>query len=105
LYSGYGGIRNFEHHRRCYEVYAADQNRFAWRGMRFPGMSFDGILTEIIEYDDSPWFIGAQFHPELKSRPFAPHLRFSPFMGCQRAHNACLQLGAVAPYYVTRNLQ
>jgi CTP synthase len=42
-------------------------------GMRFCGMSPDGVLPEIIEYADPPWFIGVQYHPELKSRPFAPH--------------------------------
>ena len=51
------------------------------RGMRFSGMSPDAILPEIVEYDDHPWFIGVQFHPELKSRPFAPHPLFSSFIG------------------------
>ena len=50
------------------------------RGMRFSGMSPDGILPEIIEYDDHPWFIGVQFHPELKSRPFEPHPLFASFV-------------------------
>ncbi len=49
--------------------------------MRFSGMSPDGILPEIIEYDDHPWFIGVQFHPELKSRPFEPHPLFASFIG------------------------
>src|SRR4029078_7385560 len=49
--------------------------------MRFCGMSLDGILPEIIEYADHPWFIGVQFHPELKSRPFEPHPLFSSFIG------------------------
>jgi len=44
------------------------------------GMSPDGILPEIIEYEDHPWFIGVQFHPELKSRPFEPHPLFSSFI-------------------------
>ena len=47
----------------------------------FSGMSPDGILPEIIEYEDHPWFIGVQFHPELKSRPFEPHPLFSSFIG------------------------
>ena len=53
--------------------------RTAWtqHGMRFSGMSPDGLLPEIIEYADHPWFIGVQFHPELKSRPFAPHPLFA----------------------------
>jgi CTP synthase len=44
-------------------------------------MSPDGLLPEIIELEDHPWFIGVQFHPELKSRPFAPHPLFSSFIG------------------------
>jgi CTP synthase len=44
-------------------------------------MSPDGLLPEIIEYDDHPWFIGVQFHPELKSRPFTPHPLFASFIG------------------------
>ena len=57
--------------------------KIVWRNMlwRFSGMSPDGLLPEIIEYDDHPWFIGVQFHPELKSRPFAPHPLFSSFIG------------------------
>jgi CTP synthase len=49
-------------------------------GLRFSGMSPDGILPEIIEYPDHPWFIGVQYHPELKSKPFAPHPLFSGFI-------------------------
>jgi CTP synthase len=49
--------------------------------MRFSGMSPDGLLPEIIEYVNHPWFIGVQFHPELKSRPFAPHPLFASFIG------------------------
>jgi CTP synthase len=48
-------------------------------GICFSGMSPDGILPEIIEYEDHPWFIGVQFHPELKSRPFEPHPLFASF--------------------------
>jgi CTP synthase len=62
----------------------ADAATKAWleqRGMRFCGMSPDGILPEIIEYADHPWFIGVQFHPGLKSRPFEPHPLFSSFIG------------------------
>ena len=50
-------------------------------GLRFSGVSPDGILPEIVEYDDHPWFIGVQYHPELKSRPFAPHPLFESFIG------------------------
>src|SRR5271165_1478405 len=69
-----------ERHRHRYEVNTAYENRLAQHGMRFSGMSPDGLLPEIIEFDDHPWFIGVQFHPELKSRPFAPHPLFSSFI-------------------------
>jgi CTP synthase len=48
--------------------------------MRFCGVSPDGVLPEIIELPGHPWFIGVQFHPELKSKPFAPHPLFSGFI-------------------------
>jgi CTP synthase len=70
-----------ERHRHRYEVNTTYKDRLAQHGMRFSGMSPDGLLPEIIEYDDHPWFIGVQFHPELKSRPFAPHPLFSSFIG------------------------
>ena len=49
-------------------------------GMKFSGMSPDGVLPEIVEYPDHPWFIGVQFHPELKSKPFDPHPLFTSFI-------------------------
>jgi len=70
-----------ERHRHRYEVNTAYKDRLAQRGMRFSGMSPDCVLPETIEYEDHPWFIGVQFHPELKSRPFAPHPLFSSFIG------------------------
>jgi len=70
-----------ERHRHRYEVNTGYKDRLAQHGMRFSGMSPDGLLPEIIEYQDHPWFIGVQFHPELKSRPFAPHPLFSSFIG------------------------
>src|SRR6478752_5530790 len=77
----YGATEISERHRHRYEVNTAYKGRLEQRGMRFSGMSPDGILPEIIEYDDHPWFIGVQFHPELKSRPFEPHPLFSSFIG------------------------
>ena len=70
-----------ERHRHRYEVNTGYQSRLEQHGMRFCGMSPDGVLPEIIEYADHPWFIGVQFHPELKSRPFEPHPLFSSFIG------------------------
>ncbi|MBT4872153.1 MAG: CTP synthetase, partial [Marinovum sp.] len=49
-------------------------------GLRFSGMSPDGRLPEIVEWTDHPWFIGVQFHPELKSKPFKPHPLFKDFI-------------------------
>ena len=76
----YGTTEISERHRHRYEVNTNYKGRLEQRGMRFSGMSPDGILPEIIEYQDHPWFIGVQFHPELKSRPFAPHPLFSSFV-------------------------
>jgi len=77
----YGVTEISERHRHRYEVNTSYKGRLEQRGMRFSGMSPDGILPEIIEYEDHPWFIGVQFHPELKSRPFEPHPLFSSFIG------------------------
>ena len=76
----YGSTEISERHRHRYEVNTAYKGRLEQHGMRFCGMSPDGVLPEIIEYADHPWFIGVQFHPELKSRPFAPHPLFASFV-------------------------
>ncbi|HEY1474618.1 MAG TPA: CTP synthase [Pseudolabrys sp.] len=76
----YGGTEISERHRHRYEVNTNYKGRLEQRGMRFSGMSPDGILPEIIEYENHPWFIGVQFHPELKSRPFEPHPLFASFI-------------------------
>jgi CTP synthase len=76
----YGGTEISERHRHRYEVNTTYRGRLEQRGMRFCGMSPDDVLPEIIEYADHPWFIGVQFHPELKSRPFAPHPLFASFV-------------------------
>ena len=77
----YGKTEISERHRHRYEVNTAYKGSLEQHGMRFSGMSPDGILPEIIEYEDHPWFIGVQFHPELKSRPFEPHPLFASFIG------------------------
>jgi CTP synthase len=76
----YGTTDISERHRHRYEVNTRYKCSLEQQGMRFSGMSPDGILPETIEYPDHPWFIGVQFHPELKSRPFAPHPLFSSFI-------------------------
>ncbi len=69
-----------ERHRHRYEVNINYKDRLEKCGLRFSGMSPDGVLPEIVEYEDHPWFIGVQFHPELKSRPFEPHPLFASFI-------------------------
>ena len=69
-----------ERHRHRYEVNTKYRARLEEAGVRFCGMSPDGLLPEIIELPDHPWFIGVQFHPELKSRPFEPHPLFASFI-------------------------
>ena len=76
----YGATEISERHRHRYEVNTNYKGRLEQRGVRFSGMSPDGVLPEIIEYEDHPWFIGVQFHPELKSRPFEPHPLFKSFI-------------------------
>ena len=70
-----------ERHRHRYEVNVAYKDRLEAAGLRFSGMSPDGVLPEIVEYPDHPWFIGVQYHPELKSKPFDPHPLFAGFVG------------------------
>ena len=76
----YGETEISERHRHRYEVNMAYRERLEEAGLRFSGVSPDGLLPETIEYADHPWFVGVQFHPELKSRPFAPHPLFSSFI-------------------------
>ncbi len=69
-----------ERHRHRYEVNINYKGRLEESGLRFSGMSPDGVLPEIVEIPDHPWFIGVQFHPELKSKPFEPHPLFTSFI-------------------------
>ncbi|HAN62417.1 MAG TPA: CTP synthase, partial [Rhizobiales bacterium] len=77
----YGTTRISERHRHRYEVNMRYRNKLEAAGLRFSGLSPDGLLPEIVEVPDHPWFIGVQFHPELKSRPFSPHPLFASFIG------------------------
>jgi CTP synthase len=76
----YGKARIAERHRHRYEVNVNYRPMLEKVGIRFSGMSPDGVLPEIIEVPDHPWFVGVQFHPELKSRPFEPHPLFTSFI-------------------------
>ncbi len=76
----YGSADISERHRHRYEVNPAYEEALAKVGMIVSGKSPDGVLPEIVEIPDHPWFIGVQFHPELKSRPFDPHPLFTDFI-------------------------
>ena len=77
----YGDTQISERHRHRYEVNIDYKERLEECGLVFAGMSPDGVLPETVEYPDHPWFIGVQYHPELKSRPFEPHPLFASFIG------------------------
>jgi CTP synthase len=76
----YGSTTIDERHRHRYEVDIKYREKLEEVGLRFSGMSPDGRLPEIVEWSNHPWFIGVQFHPELKSKPFAPHPLFRDFV-------------------------
>ena len=76
----YGGTHIAERHRHRFEVNMRYREVLEAAGLRFSGVSPDGLLPEIIEIPDHPWFIGVQYHPELKSRPFDPHPLFASFI-------------------------
>jgi CTP synthase len=76
----YGATSIEERHRHRYEVDIRYRERLEKCGLTFSGMSPDGRLPEIVEIEGHPWFIGVQFHPELKSKPFAPHPLFADFV-------------------------
>jgi CTP synthase len=76
----YGTTSISERHRHRYEVNIAYREPLERAGLVFSGMSPDGLLPEIVERPDHPWFVGVQFHPELKSRPFDPHPLFAGFI-------------------------
>ncbi len=76
----YGTTQITERHRHRYEVDTKYREQLEKCGMVFSGMSPDGRLPEIVEIPDHPWYVGVQFHPELKSKPFAPHPLFRDFV-------------------------
>jgi len=76
----YGSEEIAERHRHRYEVNIAYRDRLEAAGLRFAGTSPDGQLPETVEISDHPWYIGVQYHPELKSRPFEPHPLFASFI-------------------------
>lgn len=76
----YGNTAISERHRHRYEVDMTYRDAIEATGLKFSGISPDGKLPEIVEIPDHPWYIGVQFHPELKSRPFEPHPLFASFV-------------------------
>ncbi len=76
----YGSNAISERHRHRYEVNINYREAIEAAGLKFAGLSPDGVLPETVERDDHPWFIGVQYHPELKSRPFDPHPLFADFV-------------------------
>ena len=76
----YGDEQISDRHRHRYEVNMTYREQLESTGLVFSGLSPDGLLPETVEYPDHPWFIGVQFHPELKSRPFEPHPLFKSFV-------------------------
>jgi CTP synthase len=76
----YGATHISERHRHRYEVNTKYRGQLEAAGLRFAGLSPDGLLPETVEYPEHPWFIGVQYHPELKSRPFEPHPLFASFI-------------------------
>jgi len=83
----YGAGRISERHRHRYEVNITYKDRLEAAGLKFSGMSPDGELPEIVEMPSHPWFIGVQFHPELKSKPFDPHPLFASFIQAAAAQS------------------
>jgi CTP synthase len=76
----YGATSISERHRHRYEVNIGYRADLDTAGLKMAGVSPDGLLPETVERADHPWFIGVQFHPELKSRPFAPHPLYASFI-------------------------
>ena len=83
----YGQSEISERHRHRYEVNINYRSTLEQAGLRFSGLSPDGQLPEIVEIPDHPWFVGVQFHPELKSKPFEPHPLFASYIEAAMHHS------------------
>ena len=83
----YGKVEISERHRHRYEVNMAYREKLEGCGLMFAGTSPDGLLPETVELANHPWYIGVQYHPELKSRPFEPHPLFASFIAAAKAQS------------------
>jgi CTP synthase len=83
----YGAQSISERHRHRYEVNINYRDAIEGAGLKITGMSPDGVLPEVVERRDHPWFVGVQFHPELKSRPFAPHPLYASFIAAAKVQS------------------
>jgi CTP synthase len=91
----YGTTAIEERHRHRYEVDIKYRDALEEKGLCFSGMSPDGRLPEIVEVKDHPWFIGVQFHPELKSKPFEPHPLFRDFVRAAKDNSRLVYPGLI----------
>ncbi len=87
-FEAYGREQIDERHRHRYEVNPELRDELSRAGLIFSGISPDGRLVEVVELADHPWFVACQYHPEFKSRPFAPHPLFAAFVQAALAHQA-----------------
>ncbi|CAM2009744.1 CTP synthase [Acanthopleuribacter pedis] len=93
----YGETSVDERHRHRYEFNIEYKAALEEKGLRFTGISPDGMFMEIIELPNHPWFLGCQFHPEFKSKPFQPHPLFRDFVGAAHARSQAKQEPAAEP--------
>jgi CTP synthase len=96
----YGVPEVSERHRHRYEVSNSYRDQFTTNGLKLSGLSPDGSLVEIVELENHPWFIGVQFHPELRSRPTRPHPLFAGFIAAAAAAKRRAAASAAGPALV-----
>jgi CTP synthase len=96
----YGVPEVSERHRHRYEVSNSYRDQFVANGLKLSGLSPDGSLVEIVEFENHPWFIGVQFHPELRSRPTRPHPLFAGFIAAATAAKRRAAAAAAGPALV-----
>jgi CTP synthase len=98
----YGKAEISERHRHRYEFNREYEKILTEHGLRLAGQTPDGVYVEICEVPDHPWYLGVQFHPEFKSKPFEPHPLFAAFIGAALKHRKIRQrLPSAASYEKT----